>query len=146
MKSKTLFTASAALLTMAILVTPVSAGNSTMAPIRLGFDKELVDSTVWEGTYWGDASGDVTVTLVGLRITGPIWHVEFEWVLTDDVDGLTLRAVVSGIINMNTGHIALNGVVTEGHYCGAQVHVDAQLEFDDYGSHGDFRIMTGSAA
>ncbi len=143
MRWRNFFTALAALLAMAILVTPVSAGNGLGDPIRLSFNKELPgDLGYWEGTYWGDASGDVTVTLVGLRITGAIWHVEFEWEVTGDVD---LTAVVSGVINTRTGHIALNGVVTDGAYSGAQVHVDGQLE-DDFGSHGDFRIMTGSAA
>ncbi|MEE9237042.1 MAG: hypothetical protein V3U52_04570 [Thermoplasmata archaeon] len=145
MRSKKLFTALAALLTMAILVAPVSAGNGARDQVRLSFDKELVTPGVlgyWEGPYGGDASGDVTVTLVGLRETGAIWHVEFEWEVTGDVD---LEAVVSGVLNTRTGHIALNGVVTSGDHSGAQVHVDAQLEFDDFGSHGVFRIMTGSA-
>ncbi len=142
MRWRKFFTALAALLAMAILVTPVSAGNGAKDPIRLSFDKELTDGLgYWEGPYVGDASGDVAVTLVDLRVTGAIWHVVFTWEVAGDVD---LTAVVSGVINTRTGHIALNGVVTDGAYSGAQVHVDGQLE-DDGGSNGVFRIMTGSA-
>ncbi len=143
MRWRKLFIALAALLTMAILVAPVSASNGARDPVRLNFDKELTNGLgYWEGPYWGEASGDVAVTLVGGPVTGVIWHVEFTWEVTGGVD---LTAVVSGVINTKTGHIALNGVVTDGDYSGAQVHVDAQLE-PDLGSHGVFRIMTGSTA
>ncbi len=142
MRWRKFVTALAALLAMAILVTPVSAGNGSKEPVRLSFDKELTGPPgVWTGTYSGDAEGAMTVTLVGLRITGPVWHVEFTWEVTGDV-GLT--AVVSGVINTWSGQIALNGVVTDGEYSGAQVHVDAELE-SDLGTNGVFRIMTGSA-
>ncbi len=93
---------------------------------------------IWTGTVGGDFSGTVTVYLTsGPRVTGSIWHVSFLWDV--DAGGNSFEADVSGIINMKTGRVVLNGVVVVGSLEGAQLHIEAQLN-EFMGSEGTIRI------
>jgi hypothetical protein len=54
-----------------------------------------------------------------------VWHLTGEY--TVSTGECFFKAVVSGIVNTQTGLIVLNGVVTEGSHAGGQFHVRAQL-------------------
>ena len=69
---------------------------------NLTFQKEAVAEGVWEGRVEGDIAGGLRTELEGLRISGPIWHVDFKWIITadDPADSLVFQA--SGTLNMST--------------------------------------------
>jgi hypothetical protein len=104
-----------------------AAAQSAVAPVSLTFDKAIVDPAgVWEGTVAGDLEGDLTTVLTALEISGPIWHVEFDWIV-DTGDEYSFTAHLSGILNTYTGGVVMNGRVSEGYLLGAQVHEEGQL-------------------
>ncbi len=121
------------------------AAHAEAAPVYLQFDKTIVDSAgIWQGTVSGDLNGNLTTVLTYLRISGPIWHVEFDWIIEADPQSFT--AHLTGILNTKTGHVAMNGVVTEGWLLGAQVHEEGQMvDPDTLRFQGTIQVMPGTA-
>jgi hypothetical protein len=105
----------------------LGASSAESAPVRLSFDKSIVDPTagVWEGATAGDVAGGLRTELRGLQVTGPIWHVSFDWIVSAGPQSFTAR--LSGILNTATGAVVMNGTVIDGWLEGAQVHETGQL-------------------
>jgi len=122
-----------------------SAGASN-APVRIGFDKAISDPAafVWTGAVSGDVSGGLTTRLTGLSVSGPIWHVRFDWII--DAGERSFVADLSGILDTDTGQVVMNGTVVEGWLSGAQVHEEGQL-IDPATLHfiGEIQLMPASA-
>ena len=124
------------------------AGAGATAPLRLTFEKESVAVGVWEGSVSGDVDGDLTTVLTSCTgpnpCSGPIWHVEFDWIIQAGAESFT--AHLSGVLNTVTGAAIMNGTVVDGFLKGAQVHEAghlvnaATLRFE-----GSIRVMPGTA-
>ncbi|HEX6127955.1 MAG TPA: hypothetical protein VF071_02930 [Candidatus Limnocylindria bacterium] len=109
-----------------LTVASTTAAVASSAPVSLSFDKSISNpaTSTWSGTVSGDISGDLTTQLLALDATGPIWHVEFDWI----VDGsASFTARLSGTLHTETGRVVMNGTVISGDYLGAQVHEEGQL-------------------
>jgi hypothetical protein len=134
-------------LLVAIGITPVSAQPN--APVNVTFDKTAVDPAnpgVWLGTVDGDIEGDLETVLLDLRIAGPIWHVEFDFIIEADDPDLSFTTRLNGILNTNTGRVVMNGTVTDGYLEGARVHEEGQLvDLDTLQFQGLIRIMPATA-
>jgi hypothetical protein len=104
-----------------------STASAESAPVRLSFEKSILDPNagVWEGTTAGDVAGALRTELLGLQVTGPIWHVTFDWIVTAGPQSFTAR--LFGILNTATGAVVMNGTITDGWLEGAQVHETGQL-------------------
>ncbi len=131
-------------LALALLPQAVAAGNN--APVNLTFSKQSTGIGTWEGTVSGDLEGQLTTVLTDLRISGPIWHVEFDWIVDAAGDANDFTAHLSGILNTETGSVVMNGTVVEGWLLGAQVHEEGQLvDPATLAFEGTIRIMPGTA-
>lgn len=120
--------------------------DTPLLPVRLEFDKCLVDPAgVWEGQVTGDVVGDLRTELTALEITGPIWHVRFDWIISAGPRSFT--ADLAGTLNTTTGRVVMSGSVVDGFLAGARVHEEGQL-VDALNScfSGSIRIMPGSAS
>lgn len=128
-----------------IVVAPhVAAAQAPAAPVRLTFDKSAVAAGVWEGTVGGDVDGDLTTILTALQVSGPIWLVEFDWIV--DAGAQSFTAHLSGILNTETGSVVMNGEVVEGWLLGAQVHEEGQLvDADTLRFQGTIQVMPETA-
>jgi len=114
------------------------------APVHLTFDKSSVAPGIWDGTVTGDVEGDLTTVLLDLRVTGPIWHVEFDWII--DAGDQSFTARLTGILNTNTGRVVMDGTVIEGWLEGARVHEEGQLiDPDTLRFQGAIRLMPATA-
>lgn len=104
-----------------------STAAAESAPVRLSFDKSILDPAagVWQGSTAGDVAGALRTELRGLQVTGPIWHVSFDWIVTAGPQSFTAR--LSGILNTATGTVVMNGTVIDGWLEGAQVHEAGRL-------------------
>lgn len=104
------------------LVQPAAASDS--APLIWSFDKCAVADGVWHGTAQGPtgASEPLETRLTGLRQTDSVLHVDFDWQVGD-----TYLARLSGVLNLETGAVVMNGRVAEGQFAGSQVHEEGQL-------------------
>jgi hypothetical protein len=75
------------------------------SPVNLTFEKAAVAEGAWEGAVSGDISGDLTTSLTACNgpkpCTGPIWHVEFDWVIEAGSESFT--AHLSGVLNRRDG-------------------------------------------
>jgi hypothetical protein len=123
-----------------------SAAPAESAPVRLSFEKSIVDPTagVWEGATAGDVAGALRTELRGLQVTGPIWHVSFDWIVTAGPQSFTAR--LSGILNTATGAVVMNGTVIDGWLEGAQVHETGQLiDAATLRFQGSIRLMPATA-
>lgn len=121
------------------------AANAPLAPVRLAFEKCLIDPTgIWEGEVTGDVTGDLRTELTALRTTGPVWHVRFDWVITAGDRSFT--ADLAGTLNTRTGRVEMDGRVVDGYLDGARVHEEGQL-VDAANScfEGVIRIMPATA-
>lgn len=102
---------------------------SASAPLSLMFEKETVAAGVWEGSVLGDVDGGLTTVLTSCNgpnpCSGPIWHVEFDWIVDAGAESFT--AHLSGTLNNMTGAVVMNGTVVDGFLQGAQVHEEGQL-------------------
>jgi hypothetical protein len=129
------------------LLQPGAESASASAPVRLTFEKELLQPGVWEGTVDGAFSGDLRTELVSLREAGPIWHVVFDWIITGTAAGeFDLIARLNGTLNTSTGRVVMNGRVTDGYLEGARVHEEGQLvDPDVLGFEGIITIMPRTA-
>jgi hypothetical protein len=121
-----------------------SAPATAAQPVRLQFSKHAVSEGVWQGTTTGDIAGELTTRLQSLRVSGPIWHVTFDWIV--DAGPRSLTARLDGILNTKTGTVVMNGTVIEGYLQGAQVHEAGQLvDPATLAFAGDIRIMPATA-
>jgi hypothetical protein len=109
----------------ALVAVAVPAANASNAPVRLTFDKTATAPGVWHGTVAGDIDGNLTTELLALDVTGPIWHVTFDWIIDAGPSSFTAR--LSGVLNTKTGGVVMNGTVVSGYLLGAQVHEEGQL-------------------
>jgi hypothetical protein len=126
------------------------ADEASTASVELSFDSAAVDQTipgVWVGTVAGDITGTLLTRMTDLRVSGPIWHVGFEWTITAAdpfasrpgapldihssqttmMSGQSFVADLSGVLNNETGAVVMDGTVVEGYLLGAQVHEEGQL-------------------
>jgi hypothetical protein len=107
----------------------VSAPTATAAsPVEVDFVKHATDPTqfVFGGTVSGGVSGGLTSRLVSLdAVSGPVYHVTFEWSVSAGAMWFTART--SGIWNTLTGSVVMDGRVIAGYLDGAQVHEEGQL-------------------
>ena len=114
-----------------IAVAAMGAGATNAAasnePVRLDFDKSISDPVgfVWSGSVSGDVSGGLTTRLTDLRVSGPVWHVRFDWII--DAGERSFVADLTGTLNTNTGRVVMNGTVVEGWLLGAQVLEQGRL-------------------
>jgi hypothetical protein len=137
-------------LLLVVATTALPAGAASAAgsnePVRIGFDKSISDPAafVWTGTVSGDVTGTLTTRLTALDVSGPIWHVRFDWIINAGVRSFV--ADLSGILNTDTGQVVMNGAVVEGWLSGAQVHEKGQL-VDPATLHfaGEIQLMPASA-
>ena len=91
------------------------------------------------GTVDGDCGvGTVVAKFVTLIPGKGIWRFSAEYTIT--TPGCSFKTVCAGIEDVRTGHIVLNGVVTEGDHLGARVKVRAQDNADLTCSHGTITI------
>jgi hypothetical protein len=123
-----------------------STAAAESAPVRLSFEKSILDPAagVWEGTTAGDVAGALRTELRSLQVTGPIWHVTFDWIVTAGPQSFTAR--LSGILNTATGAVIMNGSVIDGWLEGAQVHEAGQLvDAATLRFQGSIRLMPATA-
>ncbi len=114
-----------ALLACTVAASAAGAASASSAPVRLHFDKTATAPGVWHGTVSGDIDGALTTQLLGVAVTGPIWHVTFDWIVDAGASSFTAR--LSGTLNTDTGAVVMNGTVISGFMLGAQVHEAGQL-------------------
>jgi hypothetical protein len=132
------------LATTALVVAAAAPAATAGGPVRLSFDKSAVAPGIWQGTVDGDISGDLTTVLTDLRITGPIWHVRFDWIVS--AGDSSFVADLSGILNTETGVVVMDGTVVDGFLVGAQVHEDGQLvDPDTLRFQGSIQLMPATA-
>jgi hypothetical protein len=81
----------------------------------------------WKGTVSGDVTGDLETRLLNLRVAGPIWHVEFDWIIKSADQATSFTARLTGTVNTKTGKVVMNGIVIDGYLEGAQVHEEGLL-------------------
>jgi hypothetical protein len=131
-----------AILACAALLAPTAA--QAKSPVNLTFDKSSSGPGTWQGTVSGDITGDLTTVLRDVRVTGKVWHVEFDWIVSAGSQSFTAR--LDGVLNTKTGAVVMNGRVIEGYLQGARVHEEGQL-IDPTSLHfvGSIRIMPDSA-
>ena len=126
----------------AALLTPSTA--QAKSPVYLTFDKSATGPGTWQGTVSGDIAGDLNTALRDLRITGPVWHVEFDWIVSAGSQSFTAR--LKGVLNTKTGAVVMNGRVIDGYLVGARVHEQGQLVDPNTSRFvGTIRIMPNSA-
>jgi hypothetical protein len=135
----------------ATIVAPEASADSKSAatphaPVRLTFEKCLIDAVnwVWEGTVDGDIAGDLRTELRDLRVTGVIWHVRFDWIISAGDRSFT--ADLDGILNTRTGRVVMNGRVADGYLLGARVHEEGQLvDPENLCFEGTIQVMPATA-
>jgi hypothetical protein len=112
---------------LALLVLAVApAATAANDPVRVTFDKSIVSPAgIWQGSVDGDVSGGLRTELRSLQVSGPIWHVQFDWIVSAGSESFVAR--LDGTLNTNTGAVVMNGNVISGFLLGAQVHEDGQL-------------------
>ncbi|HZN71427.1 MAG TPA: hypothetical protein VFC00_07060 [Micromonosporaceae bacterium] len=100
---------------------PATAQQS--APLTWTFDKCSAGAGVWQGTATGPTgvAEPLQTQLTGARQTGSVLQVEFDWHV-----GTAYLAQLSGVLNLKTGAVVMNGPVAEGQYAGSQVHEEGQ--------------------
>lgn len=118
---------------MTLAAVPVGSA-AAQGVVTLEFEKELVATGVWSGTV--ETDGSIRTVLTDLRETGNVWHLTFDWFVSDP----DFTATVSGIAVLSTGQVSLNGTITQGVYAGASIHIDAQLDPTDLSSMGTMTI------
>src|SRR5262245_34992916 len=139
---------SIAALALAATAPVALAGSATAArpsaPLTWTFDKCAVPdaSGAWQGTAHGPTGvvEPLHTQLTSGRQTGSVLLVDFDWHV-----GTTYLAQLSGVLNLKTGAVVMNGRVTEGQYAGSQVHEEGQL-YDPANScfAGTIRLMPAS--
>jgi hypothetical protein len=136
---------SIAALALAAAAPVALAGPATAAPqspLTWTFDKCAVGPGAWQGTATGPTgvAEPLQTQLTSVRQTGSVLQVEFDWHV-----GSTYLAQLSGVLNLETGAVVMNGPITEGQFAGSQVHEEGQL-YDAANScfAGTIRVMPAS--
>ena len=94
----------------------------------------------FEGTVDGDCgTGTVIFTFGAVPWGAPIVHFTGEYTIT--TAECTFKAVCGGFQDARTGHVVVNGVVTDGQYLGNRVQVRAQVT--DGVAYGTMTITPG---
>jgi hypothetical protein len=118
------------------------AGEPT--PQRIDFAKCWVaGDEPFGGHFVGTVDGDCGVGSVSFRYVSvlpgkAIWRFSGEYTVSSGACSFT--TVCAGIVDVRTGHVVLNGVVTVGQNLGAQVQVRAQANADLTCSSGSMTI------
>jgi hypothetical protein len=113
------------LLLVLLSLAAASAAAGASDPVRLTFDKSSVSSGIWQGSVAGDVSGGLRTALRSVRVSGPIWHVQFDWIVSAGAHSFVAR--LDGTLNNDTGAVVMNGTVVGGWLRGAHVHEQGQL-------------------
>jgi hypothetical protein len=108
-----------------VAVASATSAAASSEPLRLSFDKSYVGNGVWKGTVEGDISGDLTTVLRELRVTGAVWQVRFDWIVS--AGDQSFAADLRGVLNNETGAVVMDGTVADGYLVGARVHEEGQL-------------------
>ena len=123
------------------LVQPAIADPES-APLIWTFDKCSVGPGMWQGTAHGPTgtSEPLETQLTSMRPSDDVLHVDFNWQV-----GTTYLAQLSGVLNLKTGAVVMNGQVAEGQFAGSQVHEEGQL-YDPANScfSGTIRVLPAS--
>lgn len=144
--SKRMFSIVLITLVLAAALLPQTAAADNSAPVNLTFAKQSSGTGLWQGTVGGDVEGQLTTELTDLRVSGPIWHVEFDWIVDAAGEDQDFTAHLSGVLNTKTGSVVMNGTVVDGWLLGAQVHEEGQLvDPAILGFEGSIRIMPATA-
>jgi hypothetical protein len=124
----------AAILTTLLFQTPIrlfgqtsdATGDDHSQRLSITFNKCTTSPGILQGTVDGDC-GPGTIYFMALpgSIVGTS-VVQFAGEYTITTSQCSIKAVCAGTRCISTGHIVLNGVVTEGPRTGDLVHVDAQ--------------------
>jgi hypothetical protein len=133
------------LLIVLLVLAVAPAATAANDPVRLTFDKSIVaPSGIWEGSVAGDLTGGLRTELRSLQVSGPIWHVRFDWIVSAGAHSFVAR--LDGTLNTNTGAVVMNGTVIDGWLVGAQVHEEGQAQ-DPAGAHfvGSIQIAPATA-
>lgn len=118
------------MLAMALSAVPASAAAtaSESDPYVLVFSKSDPDGLfVWTGNVSGDVDGALTTRLTAARQAGSVLHVDFDWEIDDANGARSFVARMTGVLNLETGQVVMNGTVVEGWLEGARVHEKGQL-------------------
>ena len=130
----------AALAVTLLFQTPITRADDH-GPLSITFEKCWTGDK-YEGEVDGDCgSGTVTFTFVSAPWGTSVLHFTGEY--TIETAECSFKAVCGGILDTRTGHIVLNGVVTEvtyGQDLGARVQVRAQATDGGACSHGTMTI------
>jgi hypothetical protein len=104
-----------------------TGAHALQQPLQLDFEKCVIDRVagIWEGQVTGDITGDLRTELRELTVTGEIWQVRFDWIVTAGAQSFI--ADLTGVLNLNTGGVVMNGTVADGYLTGASVHEAGQL-------------------
>jgi hypothetical protein len=115
-------------------------------PLKITFSKCVVPDTGpfgahFEGTVGGDCgAGKVVFTYLSVIAGDPIVRFAGEYNITESQ--CPFKAVCAGTVNIRTGHIVLNGVVTDGPMLGDRVQVRAQANANITCSQGTMTITS----
>lgn len=108
------------LLFSALSVTAQDETDAMEGVTYLFFDKSAVAEGNWMGTVGGDITGDLQTQLRDIEIVGPVWFVEFDWVVDAGDESFTAR--MTGTLNTLTGTVVMSGEVIEGYQMGMRVY------------------------
>jgi len=116
-------------------------------PRKITFQKCVVPDTGpfgahFEGTVSGDCGpGKVVFTYLSVLPGDPIVRFSGEYSITES--HCPFKALCAGTVNIRTGHIVLNGAVTDGPMVGDRVQVRAQANAEITCSQGTMTITPG---
>lgn len=111
----------------------------------LFFDKTAIAEGTWEGTVGGDIVGILNTQLLAIEIVGPVWFVEFDWIVEAGDQSFTAR--MTGTLNTLTGTVVMTGEVVDGYQLGMQVYEQGQMANSATGRfQGTILILPAEAA
>lgn len=105
----------------------LQVGASANSPLEISYVKTETGSGTaqWTGSVSGDVSGDLRTQVVGLRVSGAIWHIDTLWEI--DAGAASFNAELRGTLNTNTGKLLLTGQAVSGDLTGARIYDEGQL-------------------
>jgi hypothetical protein len=109
----------------AAFIALVLVGFVSAQGLELTFEKAAVGDTVWTGAVSGDVEGTLTTVLIHADDSQPVWQVDFYWIITADDPARSFIARLDGILDTETGEVALSGSVVDGYRAGARVEEQA---------------------
>jgi len=137
---------------VALVLAAIAAGSipasavASNAAIVIAFEKEGS-----QGHYVGttEDGGTIEMVITQSRVAGDVQHFTATLWLSYP-DNRSLRAILDGRLDGNTGEVSLNGSVVDGWLQGARVHEESRLvDFDPETGVATFvgtvQLMPGSA-